>query len=476
MKRFLCCLVSFVILVASFSVSAFAADTNKNKEIPCNLTGMVDYSSKKPPVLSSQAPSYFYLFDNGKPMYYSYDLLDDCQKKMYDTIVNAPIGTINFDFSFEYGEFPYSNFVQEYFDELMYAICNDHPEIFYYNGFAINDLREHDNTCIEGFPYTILFLETTTYRYSTVPGCYDDMINAMKQVPADLSNRYNFVKSVHDYLCETIYYPELNTPEYTGNAHDAYGALVEKVAVCQGYAEAFKMICDYYNIPCVTIYGTGVTTTGDGAHMWNAVQMDDGLWYFIDATWDDQTQKASQAVLQDFFLVGSDSVDTHFGGLLFSESHIADNDKMLPILKYANDKYAQTNHFTEFAATYNSIAKRDGNYLVRSYFDVYDSVVYYNGMYVEINSPATNSNFTVKSGVDGAEEEWTLVSVCDCNGDALADANDYAEAVNKVLSDTGISTAYDMAADADCDGSLDVIDLVIIERAVTGRDTNIVLE
>ena len=476
MKKYFSCLLVVLLLFVNCGIIS-SAGNDKGILIPYTLSDSIDYGSNSDfSGISGEMHKYYYAFEKGKGRWDTYSLLDDCQKKIFNYIVNAPVGTLSIEMSFEYDEFSYSNFTEAYLSEVMYAVCNDRPDIFYYNGYSIPEGYLYDNTCVKGFIYNISLFDTTTYTADNIVAFYSDMMSVMKNISFDLSNRYNFVESVHNYLCNTIYYPDLNTSEYIGNAHDAYGALVEKTAVCQGYAEAFKIICDYYKIPCVTIYGEGVTTSGSGAHMWNAVQMDDGLWYFIDATWNDQTDQPINMIFDDFFLVGTNTKDTYFGGLEFSKSHIADDGIQMPTLNYSADKYVNANHFTEFGATYNSIAKTEGNYLIRSYFDVYDSFIYYDGMYVEVNSPATNSTFTVKSGDNGAQEDWTLVSICDCNGDALADVNDYSEAVNKVLNGTPVETVFDMAADANCDGYLDVIDLAIIQRAITRKNINIVLE
>ncbi len=63
----------------------------------------------------------------------------------------------------------------------------------------------------------------------------------------------------------------------------AIGALVEGYSpVCEGYAKAFQLLCHSIGVPCVTISGY----TGQGGHMWTAVQLD-GIWYFCDPTFDD---------------------------------------------------------------------------------------------------------------------------------------------------------------------------------------------
>ena len=57
--------------------------------------------------------------------------------------------------------------------------------------------------------------------------------------------------------------------------------------VCEGYSKAFQYLCDLAGIPgveCYCVTGTMVGGTGAGAHMWNLVNMDDGLVYLVDVT------------------------------------------------------------------------------------------------------------------------------------------------------------------------------------------------
>ena len=59
---------------------------------------------------------------------------------------------------------------------------------------------------------------------------------------------------VHDYLVNNV---EYDTSISQSNIYDIYGALVNNVAVCEGYARAFKYIMDEMNIPCVLVIGQG---------------------------------------------------------------------------------------------------------------------------------------------------------------------------------------------------------------------------
>ena len=65
------------------------------------------------------------------------------------------------------------------------------------------------------------------------------------------------------------------------NEHTAYGALVQKSAVCDGYALALKYLMDRCGIECIVIPGT----VNGAPHVWNTAFWD-GRWHEMDITWD----------------------------------------------------------------------------------------------------------------------------------------------------------------------------------------------
>ena len=143
-------------------------------------------------------------------------------------------------------------------------------------------------------------------------------IDAM--LPANATT-YDKVKAVHDKICSMVSYE--NSTQNIGNPYyqtpyslyyDADGdGKIE--TVCAGYAKMMKLQCNKYGIPCVLV--TGVTDSGE-YHMWNYVQMENGVWYAVDATWDDQS-----TTMYDFFLVGSETYSSAaFGTKKFGNTHI----------------------------------------------------------------------------------------------------------------------------------------------------------
>lgn len=89
----------------------------------------------------------------------------------------------------------------------------------------------------------------------------------------------------HNYLAYTVKYTlgENLSDLELGYQQSAYGALVNKKCVCQGYAEAFKRLMDYAQIPCQVIWGQ-VEGKSD-LHGWNVVTLN-GENYHVDVTWD----------------------------------------------------------------------------------------------------------------------------------------------------------------------------------------------
>lgn len=106
------------------------------------------------------------------------------------------------------------------------------------------------------------------------------------------------VKTVHDWLVRNTVYDEVNCRNGTLQkiSYTAYGALVRKTAVCQGYSLAFERIMEEVGIPCVTVVSDELN------HAWNMVQID-GEWYHVDVTRDDPVPDMKDYVNYEYFLL-----------------------------------------------------------------------------------------------------------------------------------------------------------------------------
>ena len=125
----------------------------------------------------------------------------------------------------------------------------------------------------------------------------------MQLVSKNMSD-YEKVKVFHDYLV-------LNVESSTDNefADSIYGALVEKKALCEGYAKAFSYLCNIAGIENMIV--TGYT---DVDHMWNMVKIDDS-WYHVDVGWDKPAaalaEKYPDMVMYQYFLADDTVIENN---------------------------------------------------------------------------------------------------------------------------------------------------------------------
>ncbi len=83
--------------------------------------------------------------------------------------------------------------------------------------------------------------------------------------------------------------------------------------VCEGYAKAFKYLCDlsaFQDVECLLASGTMIGGTGAGAHMWNVMKMYDGRNYLVDVTNCDEGTVGAPDLL---FMVDAPSGDLAHG-------------------------------------------------------------------------------------------------------------------------------------------------------------------
>ncbi len=82
---------------------------------------------------------------------------------------------------------------------------------------------------------------------------------------------------VHDLLASTRAY---DVNHQISDTHHASACLVDRLCVCQGYAEAYALIMNRLGVPC------RIVCSNENNHAWNLVQIN-GNWYHVDVTWDD---------------------------------------------------------------------------------------------------------------------------------------------------------------------------------------------
>lgn len=202
----------------------------------------------------------------------------------------------------------------------IHAFIKDYGEYYWLDAFAGWILSGSDEAA---YSYSEVQLVPRDYysgirsELTEADAALQQAIDTVKEEP----DRYAKVKAAHDYVIKLIQYN--NSDPYADYGHTITGGLLSKYdhrAVCECYAKLFKLLCNANGIPCILVTGgSSLDTIGNviADHMWNYVQMEDGMWYLIDTTWDDTETEFPDYT---YFLAGSDSMGNY--GVTVEDDHI----------------------------------------------------------------------------------------------------------------------------------------------------------
>ena len=253
---------------------------------------------------------------------YFYNQLEEPSKTIYKALEsnkeNMKSGTYRIELGNSFSDILNTTNGQDelgdYYQSAIEAYTYDNPDIFYLSPNKMY-LNIETITSSSGVSYNVYINNGNENNYFTdefsSEAQVESAISQVEQVKNSIvsrrtGNTYEDIKMVHDYLVDSM---EYDTTISRNNIYDVYGALVNKVAVCEGYARSFKYILDEMGIPCVLVIGTGTNSRGETErHAWNYVQLQ-GIWYAVDSTWDDPVVVGGGTVSQSskykYFLKGS---------------------------------------------------------------------------------------------------------------------------------------------------------------------------
>lgn len=208
---------------------------------------------------------------------------------------------------------------QKEWNRATHAYIRDYGEKYWIYYFVIGMQYSVGNGCVTIHSLT-LYPRDYYSEIRSECGITDETLNQAIQKIRGISGRYEKVKAAHDYVAELVTYNSA-APNAT-YGHTITGGLLEKynhLGVCECYAKLFRLICEENGIPCILVTG-GKSRDSSGNvianHMWNYVQMEDGNWYVVDVTWDDQ----SNGISTSYFLSGYNSPG--FNGKKVGEDHL----------------------------------------------------------------------------------------------------------------------------------------------------------
>ena len=177
---------------------------------------------------------------------------------------------------------------------LITIIRNDNPQLYRLNN---NYLLKTSSTTKKVSSYNPSY---STFSFDDAK--FDSAVNELLKAANGKTTEYDKAVAIHDALVKHITYEE------SPNQFNAYGAIADKKAVCEGYAKAYQYLLRKLGIQSYIVTGT----SKEQNHGWNLVKLD-GKYYHVDVTWDDPTvnpeQEAGKPIYHAYFAVSDSDIE-----------------------------------------------------------------------------------------------------------------------------------------------------------------------
>ncbi len=153
------------------------------------------------------------------------------------------------------------------------------------------------------------------YTNTEIEKLNQDIQNVLRRIDVKARqlqfNEFRLEKFLHDSVVKSVAY-DYDSLKKTDcfNAHSIVGAFLDKKAVCEGIAKAFKLLCNEYEMKCIVVLGKAEPNgdfSGDTYHAWNLVKVGNGS-YHVDVTWDNMFDTQIEHISYDYFNVTTEDI------------------------------------------------------------------------------------------------------------------------------------------------------------------------
>ena len=484
MKKAISILLTFVLLCSTLCIGASALDTPTEITVDMGYTQAVQFDPRTAaPSMNNSGTAHRFFASTADTPYTFYMYLTERQKDVYNTLLNAGLDSadnvngVKITFTTPITcQNTTASLTAEAKNELALAVqggvaalMDDHPEMFWLGAYKLSYSYSYR---VSGGVYTLsvssitckMNYDTAVYAdKASVTDYYTRMMAAFDAFEVKGYTRYEKVKSIHDTIAKQVSYDSTFT---NGTAHQPTSVFLEPfLPVCEGYAEAFKMLCDREGIPCVIVVGDA----NGGGHAWNYVKMEDNKWYAVDLTWDDQS-----SIFYDFFLVGANSTNRYFNNdsTTFADAHIATGDHFINssfVLTYptlCETPYAQT---LGRANTDIAVRKADGIVLLGKSQSLSTAFIAPYGSEISYSGTTTGGSVTVTQG--GTTTTYTVARRGDVVVDNAVNTTDYTKVAKATVGAAEITDKAQLAAaDLNGDGTVDAFDASLLDLYINGEE------
>ncbi len=252
-------------------------------------------------------------------LYYAYHSLDDTQKKIYLEILDA-LANMKKDT-------PLSTVDKSSVDLVFACVMNDHPELFYVEGYQYTEYTLGSVTT--GLTFSGTYSMGSEEAEQAKNAIEQKVAECFQQVPLN-EDEYNTVKFLYEWLIGNTEYDKA-----AENNQNICSVFLQGRSVCQGYAKAMQYMLQKADIQCLLVTGF---TNGE-RHGWNLVRVN-GNYYYLDPTWGDASYasgnnadnlaEGAPSINYDYFLVTTDEI---------TRTHSLEKVVELPLCLAVEDNY-----------------------------------------------------------------------------------------------------------------------------------------
>ena len=208
-------------------------------------------------------------------------------------------------------------------DKIFQSVLNDHPELFYVEGYSYTTYTRGDRTVAVEFVGTYsLDFDTALERKLEIEQAVEDFLEGAP----DTEDDYDKIKYVYERLIRDTDY-DLDSEDN----QNIYSVFIGRASVCQGYAKAFQYLLNRMGVECTLVQGK-VLETGEG-HAWNLVRSN-GNYYYVDTTWGDisyqSTEEDIPQISYDYLCITTARME---------RTHALNRDVRMPACTAVEDNY-----------------------------------------------------------------------------------------------------------------------------------------
>lgn len=173
----------------------------------------------------------------------------------------------------------------------IFAVVNaaylENPELYYvHDEYYYWYTGTKESGYITSIDFTYLYTKDQVKEFDKViENEKQHVLSMMDESMTDLEK----VMLVHNYIVMNHEY------DYTYTIYNIYDFFTQRTGVCQAYALAMTYFLRAAGVGCVHAYSY------DMNHDWNLVEVD-GMWYHVDATWNDTINESNSSCFYTYFL------------------------------------------------------------------------------------------------------------------------------------------------------------------------------